>query len=116
MSSKLRHLARNILRCVEVLENDCSSRRINVPDIDRPFVAPTSINESHDNNNDFNRSSKQVAEAVNAIVASAMLLVQSVQSPVQSVRIAATSVSAPNASLSFHRLLEDKADIELLMV
>jgi len=85
MKSSLRRFAEEILRSVDILENDCLSRGVDIPDIDDP----SAINPNSDN--DFERSSKEVADAVSSIVTSATLLVQCVRSPSQSVRIAASS-------------------------
>ena len=80
--SKLRRFAEEILRCVDILENDCLSRGVDVPDIDDP--------QSLDN--DFERSKDSVLNAANSIVASALALVHSVQSPIQSMRCVASGV------------------------
>ncbi|KLO12995.1 S-adenosyl-L-methionine-dependent methyltransferase [Schizopora paradoxa] len=81
--SKLRLYAEEILRCVDVLENDCSSRGVAVPDLDDP--SPIHPN----NDNDFDRNAKSVTDALNSLTTTGMLLNQSISNPVQSVRIAA---------------------------
>ena len=85
--SSLRVFAEEILRSVDILESDCASRGIAIPDISDPSLI-------HSNNdNDFDRNSKNVADAVSSIVTMGMLLTQSVRNPTQSVRIAAASVT-----------------------
>ncbi|KLO09400.1 S-adenosyl-L-methionine-dependent methyltransferase [Schizopora paradoxa] len=78
--SKLRRFAEEILRCVDILEEDCLSRGVEVPD----------INDHQSYDNDFQRSKDNVLDAVNSIVASALALVHSVQSPIQSMRAVAS--------------------------
>ena len=86
MKSKLRQLAESILENISILEEDCVSREVKIPDLN------LASDGDPKNGIDFNRADPRILDAVNSISSAAFLLEQTVRSPSSVLRSVALGV------------------------